>query len=347
MAYENYKPVIEATRGTIVESVHFGAAAVVDATGKLIASVGDPQTVTFLRSSAKPFQALPFVEMGGVESFNLTQRETAVLCASHIGTDDHVAVVSGIQKKIGVTEADLLCGSHPPYDSETAKRLLREGLQATPNRHNCSGKHTGMLAHVMLRHLAKEDYVNPAHPIQQTILTAFSQMCEVDPLSVKLGTDGCSAPVFAVPLFNAALAFARLADPKGLPQRRVDGLHKIYAAMTTHPDMISGIGQFDTVLMQVMGGKVLVKGGAEGYQALAVAPGALGAGSPGLGITFKISDGDATNRARPLMAVEILRQLGVLSKEEEEALAQFDRRKIQNWRKLDVGELRPCFKLAR
>src|SRR5512137_2907922 len=110
MTYENYQPVVEVTRGSIVESVHFGAAAVVDASGKLIAQIGDPLTSTYLRSSAKPFQALPFVEMGGPGAFNLSLREVAVLCASHIGTDDHFAVVSSIQQKIGVTEADLLCG---------------------------------------------------------------------------------------------------------------------------------------------------------------------------------------------------------------------------------------------
>ncbi len=346
MDYKNYQPVVEVTRGAMIESVHFGAAAVVDSTGKLMAQVGDPQTSTFLRSSAKPFQALPFVEMGGVGAFNLSLRELAVMCASHTGTDDHFAVVSGIQQKIGVTEQDLLCGTHTPYDSETAKRLLLQGLSPTPNRHNCSGKHTGMLAHVTLRKLDKEDYVNPAHPIQQSILTAFCQMCDIDPLKVELGIDGCSAPVFAVPLYNAAFAFARLADPINLPERRADALRMIFRAMTAHPDMISGPRQFDTRLMQVMGGSVVVKGGAEGYQALGIAPGVLGPGKPGVGITFKISDGDASNRARPVMALEILRQLGVLTPAQAEALAEFDHRKIQNWRKLDVGEIRTCFKLA-
>ncbi len=346
MGYENYIPVVEVTRGAIVESVHFGAAAVVDSSGKLIAQIGDPQTSTFLRSSAKPFQALPFVEMGGVGTFKLSMRELAVLCASHTGTDDHFSVVSGIQEKIGVTEQDLLCGTHPPYDLETAKRLLLQGLSPTPNRHNCSGKHTGMLAHVTLRRLDKKDYVNPAHPVQQSILAAFCQMCEIDAMKVELGTDGCSAPVFAVPLYNAALAFARLADPAGLPERRADALRMIYNAMTSNPDMISGPRQFDTRLMEVMGGKVVVKGGAEGYQALGIAPGVLGPGKPGVGITFKISDGDTSNRARPVVTLEILRQLGVLSASQASALAEFDRRKIQNWRKLDVGEIRTCFKLA-
>lgn len=345
MAYENYQPVVEVTRGSIVESVHFGAAAVVDSNGQLLAQIGDATTYGFLRSSAKPFQALPFIEMGGAGAFNLSLREVAVMCASHIGTDDHFSVVGGIQQKIGVSEGDLLCGSHPPYDTETAKALLLRGEKPTPNRHNCSGKHTGMLAHVTLRNLDKEDYVNPSHPVQQSILAAFCQMTDMDALKVELGTDGCSAPVFSIPLYNAALGFARLADPTGLPLRRADALHLIYQAMTSHPDMVSGLGQFDTRLMQVMAGKVVVKGGAEGYQAFGIAPGVLGPGKPGVGVCYKISDGDSNGRARPVVALEILRQLGVLTSDQSDALAEFDRRKIKNWRKLDVGEIRACFKL--
>jgi L-asparaginase II len=114
MPYENYQPMLEVTRGPVVESVHFGAAAVVDVHGRLLASFGDPYTITYLRSSAKPFQALPLIEMGGAEAFDLTEREIAVMCASHMGTDEHVAVVRGIQAKIQASESDLLCGSHDP-----------------------------------------------------------------------------------------------------------------------------------------------------------------------------------------------------------------------------------------
>ena len=133
-----YAPVIEFTRGQIVESYHCGAVAVVNADGRLVASYGDPRAVTFLRSSAKPFQTLPLVEMGAHERFNMTPRELAVTCASHLGMDMHVETVSGLQQKIGVSESDLMCGTHAVGDAATAERLVRAGEAPTPLRHNCS-----------------------------------------------------------------------------------------------------------------------------------------------------------------------------------------------------------------
>jgi L-asparaginase II len=265
MEYENYVPLVEVTRGAIVECVLFGAAVVVDAQGNLLAAVGDPQTTTFLRSSAKPFQALPFVEMGGVDHFGLSPRELALMCASHHGTDDHVAVLAGMQAKIGISEADLMCGTHPPSDSITWKAMILRGEEPTPRRHNCSGKHTGMLGQAVLRGLPTTNYFLPNHPVQQTILQTFAEMTGMEPERVIQGIDGCSVPTFAVPLYNAALGFARLADPAGLPEPRAHALRQIFAAMPAHPDMVAGPGAFDTMLMLAGRGKILVKGGAEGY----------------------------------------------------------------------------------
>ena len=351
MAYPNpsqYLPVVELTRGRIVESIHFGAVAVSDASGQLLASYGDPDTTTFLRSSAKPFQALPFIERGGDLAFGLTPREVALLCASHSGTDDHVAVVAGIQRKIGAGEKDLLCGSHPPYHEPTARALEQRGEAPTPNRHNCSGKHTGMLAHALLRSLPIEDYINPEHPVQKSILAAFADMCGLPQDQVELGVDGCSAPNFAVPLRNAALGYARLMDPSNLAPERAEACRRITAAMTSNPDMVGGPGRFDTRLMAVAGDQILAKAGAEGYQGLGIQPGALGPGTPALGIAFKISDGDTgSGRARPFVALDILRQLGAISRQEMEALAEFGPRPIRNWRGLVAGEICSSFSLEK
>ncbi len=336
-------PMVEVLRGRIVESVHFGALAAVDSSGCMLINFGNPQAVTFLRSSAKPFQALPFVETGGVETYHLTERELAVMCASHSGTDDHVHVVSGMQMKVHVGEENLLCGTHIPYDEETQKRLIRNGEAPTPLRNNCSGKHTGMLAQCLMRNVPIEDYINPHHPVQETILQTFAEMCDMQVKDVELGIDGCSAPNFATPLFNAALGYARLADPSGMPEKRAIALRKIFHAMTTNPDMVSGPGLFDTLLMQATGGRVVCKGGAEGYQALGILPGATGPGSRGVGIAFKIADGDPAGRARPLVTLAILRELGVLGTEQVETLARFDARPLRNLRKLEIGEIRPCY----
>jgi L-asparaginase II len=355
MTGSNYLPVYEYTRGSTVESIHYGAIAVVDVTGKLIASVGDPGVVTYLRSSAKPFQALPFIEQGGQGVFNLTPREIALMCASHSGTDEHVAVAQAMQVKTDVTEADLLCGVHYPIDEATSQAMKDHQQLSTPNRHNCSGKHTGMLAFVHLKELRGEPvdeglaYIDPASSIQRDILDTFANLCGLSREDVNVGVDGCSAPNFAVPLRNAALGYARLCDPdRGnvRPVERTAACRTITSAMIFNPDMVGGPGRFDTRLMETVQGRLVAKGGAEGYQAIGLLPGALGKDSLALGIALKISDGDLRSRAVPAVALEVLRQLDALSSAEMGILSEFGpQQSVLNWRKLVVGEGRPSFRL--
>lgn len=352
-----FLPLFELTRGRIVESLHFGAIAVVDSRGKLLFSYGDPQTVAFLRSSAKPFQALPFFERGGPEHFGLTQKEQALICSSHEGSDEHVHTAESIQAKAGIHESDLQCGVHMPGDVAAYKALIKHDERPTPNRNNCSGKHSGMLAHAKMRGLPLENYLDNSHPVQQDILSTFAEMCEYPRDQVELGIDGCSAPNFAVPLCNAALGFARLCDPQDLGDARAQACAQITSAMTAYPEMVSGKGKFDTLMMQVGAGRIVCKGGAEGFMALGLMPGVLGAGSRGIGIAFKVSDGDLSirslelesrNRVRPAAALEILRQIEALSAAQLQELAQFGPAlPIRNHRGLVVGEERPAFKLEK
>jgi L-asparaginase II len=342
----SYIPVFELTRGEAVESIHYGSIAIVDAHARLVAWYGDPQAVTYLRSSAKPLQALPFIEHGGQAAFGLTPREIALMCASHSGTDDHVAILRSIQSKAGLTEGDLMCGFHPLSHGPTVEAMRQRGESVSPNRHNCSGKHTGMMAHARLHGWPIDDYINPSHPVQQEILSTFAEMCVLTQEQIRHGTDGCSAPNFAVPLYNAALAFARLADPGGLPSARADACRTITAAMTSNPDMVGGPDAFDTLLMQATGRRIVCKGGAEGYQVLGLLPGSYGDNSPALGIALKISEGDQRGQVRQAVALEVLRQLGALTPAELEALARFGPSyPIYNWRKLLVGEAHTCFQL--
>ncbi len=345
---KDYAPLLERTRGTTVESLHYGAAAVVDSTGKLLAWIGNPQLTTFLRSAAKPFQALPFIEEGGARAFNLLPHEIAQICASHSGTDLHAQTVDGILKKIGLNESHLQCGAHPPMDQATAERLIAEGKQPPPLRHNCSGKHSGMLAYAQMRSLPLDTYLERAHPIQQDILGSFAEMCEIAPEEIKLGTDGCSAPNFAIPLYNAALGYARLCDPRKLPTERAQACETITSAMMAHPEYVSGLGRFDTRLMQVGRGRFVVKGGAEGYQSLGILPNLTGTSLKGVGIALKISDGDPNGNVRAAVMIEILHQLGYLDETDLAELAAFAPvRTIYNWRNLKVGEARTIFKLEK
>lgn len=346
MEHPSYRPILELTRGGIRESVHFGSMAIVDSHGNLIFSHADPALITFLRSSAKPFQAIPLIENGGPEHWMLSKKEIAIMCASHAGTDDHAATIASIQTKINVGEPDLLCGSHPPIDEETTFKLRAQGAEPTQNRHNCSGKHTGMLALARMLDLPIENYINPEHPIQKRIHQTFSEMCQVDPNTITLGTDGCSAPNFAISLKNTALGFARLCDPHNLPTKRTEACQRITDAMSSHPDMVSGPGRFDTRLMEVAQGNIISKGGAEGYLCLGIKPGVIRPHSPGIGIAIKIADGDPKGRARAAVAMEVLTQLGALSAPQAQDLANFGPRlEVRNWRDIIVGESRPLFTL--
>jgi L-asparaginase II len=234
---------------------------------------------------------------------------------------------------------------------EAFKQLIVNDLRPTPNHNNCSGKHTAMLAHAKMRDLPLESYLDLAHPIQQDILASFAEMCRIPSEEVQIGVDGCSAPNFAVPLYHAALGMARLCDPRDLPAARAEACRMIVKAMTTHPEMVSGYGEFDEQLMRIGAGKIVCKRGAEGFQIIGLLPGALGKDSPGIGIAFKVSDGDASRQAddlsrstrvRPAVALEILHRMGALSSEQEQALGRFGPVKsIENHRGLVIGQSRP------
>jgi L-asparaginase II len=352
-----YPPIFVLTRGETIESLHAGAVAVVDVRGALVGWYGDPEIVTFLRSSAKPFQVLPFLTYGGKEVFKLTDREIAIMCASHSGTDEHVEVLRQIQVKAGISEEELLCGVHEPLHMPTALELRARHEEPTPNRHNCSGKHTGMLAFARLIEareagsVEKLAYIDPAHRVQLEILNTFAEMCALPVEQVSTGVDGCSAPIFAVSLYHVALAYARLCDPDAgniLPEARLQACKQVTGAMIAYPDMVAGPERFDTLLMQVGRGKIVAKGGAEAFMGVGLMPGALGPGSPALGIAIKIADGDRRSSVRPAVTLEVLRQLGALSSIDLEALSEYGPcLPVKNWRKLVVGEAYPVFSLNR
>jgi L-asparaginase II len=350
----SYQPIFELTRGRIVESTHFGSIAVVDSTGKLLHSYGDPHGVAFLRSSAKPFQVLPFVERGGVEHFHFTQRELSMACASHDTAQMHLDTVKTMQAKVGIQESDLQCGAHLPSDASTLKMVIQQDITPTPNFNNCSGKHTAMLAYAKMRGLSLENYLDLEHLIQQDILIALSGMCEIDKEKIGIGVDGCSAPNFAIPLLNAALGMAHLCDPHGLNPARARACKEITSAMTAHPEMVSNYGEFDCELMKTGEGKIVTKRGAEGFQIIGLMPGVYG--ENGVGIAFKVMDGDAsrmnnaleyTTRGRPAITLEILRQLKALNDEQLLSLARFGPKKqIKNHRDTVTGESYPVFQLV-
>ncbi|MGB2894865.1 MAG: asparaginase [Anaerolineales bacterium] len=333
-------PMVDISRGGIVESSHRVVAAVANVHGEVMARWGNADFITFLRSSAKPFQGMPLVESGAAAHFGLSEQELAIVCASHAGTDKHIEVTNSILRKIGLSEADLQCGTHTPYDNSTSRKLIIAGKKPSPIHHNCSGKHAGMLAAARYLEAPIKTYLEPDHPVQQQILQTFSEMVSMAADDIIVGIDGCSAPNFAVPLQNTATAFARLMDPGQFSEKRADSCRAIVSAMTAYPEMVSDEGRFDTLLMQVTSAQLLSKGGAEGFQGIGIPPESLGPGSPALGVALKVIDGDLGSRARSVATIAVLEALGVLSEEERQLLKHFDTRPILNQSGMRVGEIR-------
>lgn len=352
-----YEVLVEGTRGDLVELIHRGHVAVVDATGKLLYSAGDPDKLTSMRSAAKPIQAIPIVESGAADHFGLNSEDLAIICSSHNSEPVHIDAVTRLLTKLELSEAALQCGTHPPFDRRSADEILRTGRELSPAYSNCSGKHTGMLALAAFLGHPLEGYYLPGHEVQRIILDTMSRVTEVPASDIRIGVDGCGVPVFGLPLRAMALAFARLADPEAMPEGKREAARRLRDAMLEHPYLVAGRNRICTALMQKATGKVVAKSGADGIYCVGVLPGVLSgeapeiqpAGSPevsrhrGIGIAVKIDDG--SDRARHPAVMETLRQLGILTPEELEALAWYHRTPIKNFRGETVGELRPVFEL--
>lgn len=336
--------VVEVWRGPIVESRHRGHIAAVTGEGKMVAALGAPDTVTFLRSSGKPFQALPLVVSGAADRFGFTASEMAIACGSHSGEPVHVETVRSMLGKIGVDESALKCGVHEPFSAEVARELARN--QQPPNvlQNNCSGKHAGMIA--LARHVGAptETYDQWTNLVQQMIGRTVAQFSDVRVDSIAVGTDGCGVPVFGISVRAMALMYARLVwPPTDFDGPTSDAAKRIVRAMISFPEMIGGTkSRLDTELIKAGNGRLISKIGAEGVYTIGVLP--CDDWPSGLGLALKIEDGD-DHRARPPAVIEALRQLGVLTKTELIALADYAPTAITNRRGERVGEARAAFKL--
>ncbi|MCU0894342.1 MAG: asparaginase [Rhodospirillales bacterium] len=321
---------VELTRGGRIESIHRGAVAVLAASGEVIAACGDIDSPVFVRSAAKPLQALSLVETGAADAFALGPAELALACGSHGGEPRHVASVAAWLARLGLDERALICGPHPPLDAEAAAALIRANRPATPIHNNCSGKHAGFLA--VGRHLGLQlgGYGDAEHPLQVRIRRDIEAMGDLRVSQDMLGTDGCGVPAFALPLRALALAFARFARPAGLDRRRAEAVQRLARAMAAHPVMVAGRGRFDTRVIGASLGRILGKGGAEGVHAAALT-------DDGIGIAVKIDDG-GKRAAEAAMAAVLLahRPTGPAAS----ALAGYARQTLRNTLGDVIGEVR-------
>lgn len=334
---------VEVWRGPLVESRHRGHLAAVDDGGNTIASLGLPDTVTYVRSSGKPFQAIPVIVSGAAERFGFTEQEIAIACGSHSGESIHLDTVRSMLAKIGLDESALKCGVHEPFNAEVARQLARD--QEPPNvlHNNCSGKHAAMLALAVHIGAAMESYDDRNNPVQQMISRTFADFSGVPLQQIAIGVDGCGVPVFGMPVRAMALMYARLVAPDSFNAATRDACEQITKAMIAFPEMVGGTkDRLDTELIKAAQGRLISKIGAEGVYTVGVLP------SPkwpnGLGLALKIEDGD-DHRARPPAVIEALRQLGVLAENELSALASYAPITIRNRRGDRVGEARAAFTL--
>jgi L-asparaginase II len=320
---------VEVVRGSVVESRHRVHVAVVDAGGRLRASAGDPDLVTFFRSAAKPLQALPLVEDGVALRFGFTDAELALCCGSHSGTQQHVGAAERILRKAGVSTDALVCGPHAPFDQLTQQTLAEQGLEPGRLHNNCSGKHAGMLALARAHGWSEADYQEAWHPVQGRTLAEVVRWAGILEEAVALGIDGCGVACFGMPLRNMALAYARFASAarQGDP-----GPAQIVAAMTSYPEMVAGHGRICTELMRYTEGRIFAKVGAEGVYCVGV-PGAE------LGIALKIEDGSARAVAPAILGV--LRGLDLISEDDFGALHAHAYPDLLNSCGHPVGQLRP------
>ena len=252
-------------RGGVVESVHAVHAAVVR-DGALVGAAGNAGLVTFMRSAAKPFQALPLAE----EEPDLPADELAIACASHEATAEQLRLVGALLERAGASEDDLACGEE-------------HGSKAG---HHCSGKHAGMLLRARRHGWPREGYEQAGHPLQGELLAVLAGAAGVPPGEIPTATDGCGVPTFALSLEAMARAFARLA------RRELPGSERVAAAMLTHPELVGGANAADTALMRARPG-LLAKRGAEGVLCAAF--------PDGTGVAVKVADG-ANRAAGPALA---------------------------------------------
>lgn len=329
---------IEVLRGDIVECIHRGDIAVTNASGQLLASVGDPEKCTYFRSAAKPLQALNVFISGAHKKYRFSAAEIAVICSSHYAEPFHLEAVGTILEKAGLHEEHVLGGVVTSLNPQYALQLAAENVQLTPLFSDCSGKHAGMLATCIHNNYDLKNYLLADHPVQKEILRIIAEMCAINAAEIAIGIDGCSAPVHALPLANMAVGFARIANAHRAPQQYRGAAQTIFDSMNERPEMVSGTGGFCTELMRKTNGKLVGKIGAEGVYC-------MGIKNQDIGIAIKVESGNMA--MLPPIALSVLEQLDLLSDHELAQLAPY--RRVDNLNDVNtvVGHISPVFSLKK
>jgi L-asparaginase II len=284
-----HEVVAEVWRNDLVESVHHGSVVALDRDGSIAFTLGQPDVLTYPRSSAKPVQALAMARNG----LDLTDELLALACASHPGERFHIDGVRRILDRAGLTPHDLQCIPDLPSHEESRRALLVTEQRPAPLFMNCSGKHAAMLTTAVRNGWPTTTYLDPGHPLQVAIRRTVEELA-AEPVG-RVAVDGCGAPLFGISLIGLARAFRAIATAAdGTAEQR------IRVAMNTYPEWVGGTGSELARLMRALPG-ALAKDGAEGVYAIGL--------PDGRAVALKIADGSA--RARSAVMVAALRRLGV------------------------------------
>ena len=340
-------------RSGVVESVHRGDIVEVDAAGRMLHALGDPDRVVNLRSTVKPFGLVALLREGGQAEFDLTGEELALMTSSHSGEDLHVRTLQALYRRLQLPQTVLACGTDgAPLDALTAARLARDGERPSPWRHMCSGNHTVIVLLAKLGGWPLDTYWQADHPAHVQFAAAVAAVYGVRPDRLTSGIDGCGILTYAFPLHTVARAFAMLADPAAIPtgDARVElapHLTVVRDAMRRYPELVAGTrDRLDTSLVKAVDGRVAAKSGMEGLRGIAILPGARGDGSSASGMAIKIEDGDGFDRGSSAATVEALRQTGVLDGQALRSLARYHRPIDTDPHGRMAGEAVPEFELA-
>jgi L-asparaginase II len=328
---------VEVARGGRVESLHRGAAAVVDGDGAIVFSLGDVSVPIYPRSAVKPLQALALIESGAADSLELEHEELALACASHGGEPDHIAGVARMLSRAGLDQAALQCGAHWPIHQPSSQALARAGGTPSALHNNCSGKHAGFLCASCAMGVDHRGYTAPGHPVQRAIKAAIEDLSGAAIGEDRGAIDGCSVPTWAQPLADLARAFARFGSGHGLLPKRAAAALRLRTACATKPWFVAGTGRLCTDLMTHFGERVLVKTGAEGVFCTALP-------EQGLGIAIKCDDG--AGRAAEVVVAALISRFASLDDADHELLRRLMYPTVRNWNGIAVGLLRPSVALT-
>lgn len=344
-------------RDGIVENRHLVHAAVVDSTGKLLFSVGDPSRMTLSRSAAKPLQALAILETGAFDQFGFDDADLALMCASHSSEERHINRARAMLAKSNANEEDLCCGGHVALSDAVNRDWMEKRYLPTGICNNCSGKHAGMLAGARAIGADICNYNISSHPMQLKVKSVFESICGASSESLKWGLDGCNLPAPAFPLTTLAKVYSLLAlasdssEDQVLPvnqseARRMRYMSQIFHAMATYPELVGGEGRFCTEVARLSQGALIGKLGADACYGIAIKSsertrqlGATGA----VGISVKIEDGNVSILYAAIM--EILEQLQIGTSDMREALGHFRFPKLCNTAGVQTGHLSHNFRV--